>query len=85
MGKSDKLLAKLRRKPPPTDYRWEDLVTLMESFGFTASCSGGSHHRFLHTSGFLFRASKTHPSGLLLGYQIKDALKAIDHVLQSAP
>lgn len=85
MSKPDKLLAKLRRKPAPNDFRWEDLVTLMESFGFKVSCSGGSHHRFMHPSGYLYRTSRPHPSGLLLAWQIKDALEAIDNVSQRNP
>lgn len=85
MSTQEKLLAKLARKPAPNDFRWVDLITLMEGHGFKVSCSGGSHHRFLHASGYLFRASKTHPSGLLLTYQIKDALGALNHVSQPAP
>ena len=32
---------------------------------------------FEHTSGFKFGASKTHPSGVLKQYQIKEAISAL--------
>jgi hypothetical protein len=33
-----------------------------------------------HTSGFRFFISKTHPSGILRPYQIRDAKEALQHV-----
>lgn len=77
MSKREKLILKLRRKPAPVDFEWDDLVTLMEQAGFSASCTGGSHYMFEHASGFRFRASKTHPTGLLKKYQIREALEAL--------
>ena len=35
---------------------------------------------FEHTSGFRFRMSKTHPSGILKAYQVRDAKKALKHI-----
>lgn len=78
MSKKTKLLNKLRAIPRPTDFPWDDLVTLMRGHGFTESCDGGSHYSFQHEdTGFTFTASKTHPSGVLKTYQIKDALNAL--------
>lgn len=56
---------------------WDDVLTLMERAGFTATCHGGSHYMFEHTSGYRFRMSKTHPSGILKPYQIRDAIQAL--------
>lgn len=83
VSRQDKLYARLSKKPPPKDFRWEELLTLARQFGFTESCNGGSHYVFQHSSGFTFVASKTHPSGLLKPYQIKDALEALNKVSSS--
>ena len=52
----------------------------MNSLGFKATCTGGSHYTFEYTSGFKFGASKTHPNGLLKKYQFRDAIAAIKAV-----
>lgn len=76
MSKHEKLLAKLARRPTPTDFRWDDLVTVAEHLGFTVSCGSGSHHTFQHVGGLTFTMSRTHPSGLLKIYQVRNALDA---------
>lgn len=82
VSKNDKLEARLRRKPPPADFTWDELVTLMRSYGFDASCSGGgSHHRFFNAEhSFTAYIAKPHPDNVMKRYQIKDALEAIDVV-----
>lgn len=80
MSKKEKLLAKLCSSPSPKDFPWQDLVTLMGYFGFKNTCRGGSHYMFEHESGFRFRMSKTHPSGILKNYQVRDAKKALKHI-----
>ena len=78
MSRREKLLAKLRASP--ANFRWSELETLMSQHDFTASCTGGSHYVFEHKSGFTFSASKTHPSGILKHYQVKEALEALARV-----
>jgi predicted RNA binding protein YcfA (HicA-like mRNA interferase family) len=80
VSKKDKLFAKLHKVPPPKDFSWDDLVTLMRREGFSESCVGGSHYIFEHRNGFRFSMSKTHPAGILRRYQIDDAKSAIDAV-----
>lgn len=80
MSKKEKLLAKLCASPSPKNFHWHDLLTLMGYFGFESTCGGGSHYMFEHSSGFRFRMSKTHPSGILKTYQIQDAKNAIRHI-----
>lgn len=80
MSRKIKLLERLRKKPSPRDFTWEDLVTLMRQKGFIETCKGGSHYMFEHSSGFKFGLSKTHPSGILKSYQIAEAINALDHV-----
>lgn len=66
--------------PAPKDFKWDDLTTLMRQHGFEHSCDGGSHYIFEHTSGIRMTMSKTHPSGILKAYQVKDALAALRKV-----
>ena len=80
MSKKEKLLAKLCDSPSPKDFPWQNLIALMSYFGFKNTCSGGSHYMFVHTSGFRFSMSKTHPSGILKAYQVHDAKKALRHI-----
>ena len=77
MSKKEKLLIKLCAIPVPRDFEWDDLVTLLTRAGFTNECTGGSHYMFEHTSGFRFGVSKTHPSGLLKIYQVRDVIAAL--------
>lgn len=80
MSKKEKLLNKLCATPPPKDFTWEDMVTLMRRFEFKETCNGGSHYTFEHTSGFRLCMSKTHPSGILKTYQIRDAKDALRQI-----
>lgn len=80
MFKKEKLLAKLCARPSPKNFPWQYFVTLMGYYGFTTTCSSGSHYMFEHSSGFRFSMSKTHPSGMLKSYQIRDAKKALKHI-----
>lgn len=80
MSKKDKRIQKLFSIPPPNDFRWEDLLGITRSAGFTEYCNSGSHYIFQHTSGYTFTMSKTHPSGILKPYQIKAAKEALGKV-----
>ncbi|MYM96949.1 HicA protein [Rugamonas sp. FT107W] len=77
MSRKEKLYNKLHKVPPPTDFTWEELVTLMRQHNFSESCDGSSHYVFEHITGYRFTMSKTHPSGLLKIYQVKRAREAI--------
>lgn len=80
MSRKDKLLNKLCAIPAPKDFKWNEFITLMSQYGFENTCSGGSHYTFEHTSGFRFGMSKTHPSGVLKYYQVRDAKDALSHI-----
>ena len=80
MSKKDKLVSKLCAIPPPKDFTWQEMLTLMTNFGFKDTCKGGSHFMFEHTNGFRFSMSKTHPGGILKTYQIRDAKDALKHI-----
>jgi len=79
MSKKDKLHDKLFANPAPKDFRWDELITLLNCYGFEGSCSGGSHYIFYHAGGcFRLRISKTHPGNILKPYQIKAVKEAIN-------
>ena len=80
MSKKEKLLAKLCASPSPKNFAWHDFITLMNHFEFKNTCGGGSHYMFEHASGFRFSMSKTHPSGVLKSYQVRDAKNALRHI-----
>jgi predicted RNA binding protein YcfA (HicA-like mRNA interferase family) len=77
VSKADKLLRRLFRAPAPKDFAWEELLTVMSRAGFVHDCQGGSHFMFEHSGGFRFSMSRTHPSGILKLYQIRDAKSAL--------
>lgn len=78
MSQRDKLLARFYKVPPPADFRFDELVTLLQGLGFVmCEKSGGSSHKyFVHTlpSGGQYRidSSRPHPGGILKVYQIKE-------------
>ena len=80
MSRKEKLLQKLFSATPPKDFTWEELLSIMHRAGFSENCSGGSHYTFEHTSGYRFRISKTHPSGILKPYQVDVTKEAITTV-----
>lgn len=80
MSKKEKRLQRLFGNPQPTDFTWEEFISVMTAANFTNECTGGSHYMFEHPSGYRFSASKTHPSGILLRYQIKNAKEVLQQV-----
>lgn len=80
MSRKEKQLRKLFATPPPKDFTWSELLTVMHGAGFVESCNGGSHYTFEHTSGYRTIMSKTHPSGVLKRYQVDAAKEALGTV-----
>lgn len=81
MSQKEKLEQRLRRTPPPKDFTWDELITLMTAHGFDASCGSGSHYKFYNEAQkFTVVIAKPHPSNEMKQYQIKDALAAINQV-----
>ncbi|APR70725.1 MAG: type II toxin-antitoxin system HicA family toxin [Acinetobacter junii] len=79
MSKRQKLLEKLRRKPIPRDFTWDELVTLLGHYQYVLKNSTGSSHcKFLGHDNHIIMTSKPHPNNTLKGGHIKQALEAID-------
>jgi len=62
MGKHEKTVEKLLRRPPPADLRWADLAALLTSLGFKEIQGAGSRCRFFHAEhGWVISLHKPHP------------------------
>lgn len=78
MSRRDKLRTRLFSKPYPKNFRFEDLVTMMNGLDFILyEQSGGSSHKyFIRVLGNgeeqRINTSRPHPSGIMKIYQIKE-------------
>lgn len=77
MSKKRKRLDDLFTNPPPKDFTWLNFLAVMKSADFKATCTGGSHYMFEHSTRIKLRISKTHPSGILKNNQIMDAREVV--------
>jgi len=74
LSKKTKLIERLKRKPTPRDFTWNEAVTVMESSGFRLVKSQGSGRMFVHDkTGLKVRLHEPHPQKTLLPYMV-DAL-----------
>lgn len=75
MSQYKKALARLCRKPPPTDFRWDELVTLLEGLGFKLHNGGGSRRHFtavVNGTPRRINVHEPHPSGIVKPYVIRN-------------
>ncbi|MBS0358784.1 MAG: type II toxin-antitoxin system HicA family toxin [Proteobacteria bacterium] len=78
MTKKDKLITKFLSKPK--DFTWQELVMLLESFGYTLINSGktsGSRMRFVHPTYPPVMLHKPHPRPILKRYQLEDIINLL--------
>lgn len=70
MSKHLKLLA--RFKSNPADFRWEELVSLLEHYGFAeVQKKGGSYRCFVSSAGQKLFLHKPHPRNIVKRYALK--------------
>lgn len=64
MSKQSKTLARIYRKPPAADIKWDDLRALLKSLGYELiMSSGGSRRKFYNrTTDALISCHEPHPS-----------------------
>lgn len=48
MSKARKAIDRLCAKPPPSDFKWEELKTLLERLGYKMLSGKGSRRKFFH-------------------------------------
>lgn len=63
MSRHEKSVQKLRAKPPPADFKWNELKALLERLGYEMLSSSGSRRKFVHReSSALISCHEPHPS-----------------------
>lgn len=65
MSKSDKLLERLLKKPPPSDFTWDELCKVLKGFGYRQlkqGKTGGSRRKFFNDDkDLLINCHEPHP------------------------
>lgn len=62
MSKLDKLLTRLRTKPPPADFTWDELCSVLQKLGYTKLNNSGSRRKFFHKErNLLISCHEPHP------------------------
>ncbi len=62
----------------PSDFTWEDLVTILNYFGYEEIATGktsGSRRRFADSNGNLILLHKPHPSSIVKRYALRQVLE----------
>lgn len=80
MSRKDKLKIRFTKYPPPSDFKWSELVLVMDHFGFYLDESGGGSHKH-----FVSHANKDHvidvyrphPSGIMYKAQLIEVNKKL--------
>ena len=78
MSRKLKLIEKLLSRP--TDFSFNELITLLGQFGYSISNSGrtsGSRVAFENGEGDYIRLHKPHPRNILKPYQINNIISAL--------
>jgi len=78
LSKRDKLTERLLSRP--SDFTFDEAVTLLKSFGYSisrAGKTGGSRVAFTNDEGDYIRLHKPHPRNILKQYQVGDIITAL--------
>ena len=78
MTKREKLITRLLQRP--NDFTWNELTSLLQSFGYRESKkgkSGGSRRKFVHDSAPTIMLHKPHPKNLLKLYAIDQIIEIL--------
>jgi hypothetical protein len=78
LSKKEKLIERLLSRP--SDFTFDEAVTLLRSFGYSISRpgkTGGSRVAFADDEGDYIRLHKPHPRNILKQYQVDDIIAAL--------
>ncbi len=78
MGKKEKLIERLLQRP--SDFTWNELTSLLKSFGYSemkTGKTGGSRRRFIHSSAATITLHKPHPQNTLKKYAINQLIEQL--------
>ena len=79
MSKKDKLIRRFLSMP--SDFHYDEMVSLLGYFGFYEVAKGktsGSRVKFENAEGVLIMLHKPHPSGIMKRYQMKQVKEILD-------
>ena len=63
MSKHEKSLRRLQANPPPSDYKWSDLVSVLKGLGYRLVTGSGSRRKFYNRErDLLIICHEPHPS-----------------------
>jgi len=74
MSKLQKAVGRLLSRP--TDYTWDELLSLMTGFGYELRTAGGSGRKFFDpATKALFFLHEPHPAKILKAYQVRAVIQ----------
>jgi len=76
LSRIDKLIARFKQKPK--DFTWDELVVLLNHFGYdeiATGKTGGSRRRFIHADKSVITLHKPHPQPIVKSYVIKEVFE----------
>jgi predicted RNA binding protein YcfA (HicA-like mRNA interferase family) len=83
MSKHEKLLEKIFRTPTPRDLRWTEVVSCLQSLGFSVINGDGSRRRFHNEqTNVTFSIHEPHPEPELKIYVVKIIKESLEKHLQ---
>lgn len=80
MSKIEKTIAKLKKKPTPKDFTWEELGKVLQHFLFTPLGKGstcGSRRKFISMDMVIISFHEPRPRDELKKYQIEQVLEIL--------
>lgn len=81
MSRITKVKDKLYKEPPPTDFTWDELRTLLLNLGFSERQGNGSRVKFEHPElNFPISIHRPHPQNTLKRYVIEQIKIALDEL-----
>jgi hypothetical protein len=78
MSQVQKLIARLLSFPK--DFTWEELVKILNYFGFKeikTGKTGGSRRKFSNSEGLIISLHKPHPAKIMKRYQLDDVVSVL--------
>lgn len=80
MSQVKKIITKLQKTPTPKDITWDELIKVLNHFGFKslpAGKTGGSRRKFMNIKKTMISLHEPHPRKELKKYQIDQVLETL--------
>jgi predicted RNA binding protein YcfA (HicA-like mRNA interferase family) len=76
MSKIEKLI--VRFKARPKDLTWDEMIKLLDHFGYKEIFGSGSRRKFMHADHRLIMLHQPHPGKILKRYQIEQVYEILN-------